>query len=52
MIKVQKDKNFMFLYETDTNKILKSEKLNHSGSTIMAETKLRVWAKRNGIKVK
>ena len=39
------------LFDTKDNKVLKSEKLPNSGSTIIAEMKIRTWAKRNGLVV-
>ena len=48
--KIQKTSTWIYLYSPD-NKILKSAKLPMSGDTTIAETRLRVWAKHNGVKV-
>lgn len=49
--KIQTTPDWAYLYDQD-NKIIKSEKLPHSGATAIAIAKLRVFAKRNGIEVK
>lgn len=48
--KIQTTSDWAYLYGED-NKIIRSEKLPASGATIIAVTKLMVWAKKNGIKV-
>ena len=49
--KIQTTPDWAYLYGPD-NKIIKSEKLPASGATVVATTKLRVWAKRHGFEVK
>jgi hypothetical protein len=49
--KIQTTPDYAFLYDND-NKVIKSEKLTHSGATAIAIQRLRVFAKRNGIEVK
>lgn len=48
---IQTTPDWAFLYDSD-NKVLKSERLPMSGDTVIATTKLRVWARKNGIEVK
>ena len=52
MLKFQTQRDFLILFDSETNKVLKSEKLPMSGSTVIAETKIRVWAKKNGLEVR
>jgi len=51
MLKFQNDRKFLVLFDSDTNKIVKSEKLPLSGNTAIAETKIRVWAKKQGMEI-
>lgn len=48
--KIQTTPDWAYLYD-EGNKIIKSEKLPASGATVIAVTKLRVWARKNGIEV-
>ena len=51
MLKFQAQNDFLILFDDKTNKVVKSEKLPNSGSTIIAEVKIRTWAKKNGLEI-
>ena len=51
LAKIQFDSKWAYLYSTKDNKVLKSVKLPVSGGTVIATTRLKVWARNNGIKV-
>lgn len=52
MLKLQSINGYMILFDEKDNNIFRSEKLPKSGCTIIAETKLRVWAKKNCLEVR
>lgn len=51
MMKIQTNADFAYIYDTITNKVVRSEHLPNSGSTTIAITKLITWAKKNGMRI-
>lgn len=50
--RIQHSKCYSYLYDSNNNKVLKSEPLPSSGGTAIADAKLRVWAKNHNVEVK